>query len=237
MDQKRIDIHATLRNPMGEIMVRKFNQKSATSIHVVADLSASIAINSVGNKLTFIRSLTRSLAFSARAYGDRFGFTGCNDQINLACSLPVSRDISGIGELLKNLQQDCLSGTGSSLAHAHVGLGLKPGIVFLVSDFLLPKTLLNQTLVSLSRHFVIPVVVGKRQHLPENMHRGLVSFKDSETGKSKTVFLRPSLIRKYKEKCDRFYTDLTGYFSRQQLRPLTVAGDFDADEISQYFYS
>ncbi len=237
LDQKRIDIHATLRNPMGEIMVKTFNQKSTISINVIADLSASISAKTDLDKLQIIQNLSHSLAFSARAYGDRFSFTGCNDEIDQLRSMPLSRDVSQIDKLVENLQEDCLRGSATALPKAHTTIGSRQSIVFLVSDFLLPRELLTETLNSLASHYVIPVVIGRDQNLPGNVKRGLVSLLDSETGKYRKVFVRPKLLKQYRQRCNEFYASLMNYFSSHQLRPLLVNKAFDADEVSAYFYS
>jgi len=218
-------------------MVKTFNQKSTISINIVADLSASISSKTNLDKLRVIQDFSRSLAFSARAYGDRFSFTGCNDEIDQLRAMPLSRDVSQIDVLIDNLQEDCLKGSSTALPLAHTAIGSRHSIVFLISDFLLPRELLTETLNSLASHYVIPVVIGKDQTLPGNVKRGLVSLFDSETGKSRKVFIRPGLVAQYHQRCNEFYESLMNQFSNQQLRPLLVNNNFDADEVSAYFYS
>ena len=50
-DPRRIDIRQTIRDPFEQIQVRIFNQRSATPVMIITDLSASMNFGSQKTKL------------------------------------------------------------------------------------------------------------------------------------------------------------------------------------------
>ena len=78
-DARRIDLHASLRDPLGEWFVRVFSERKAVPVYVVADLSASMGYRGAAPQARRAGRLHASLAWSACRNGDAFGFIGCDE--------------------------------------------------------------------------------------------------------------------------------------------------------------
>ena len=244
-EHKRIDIHATLKNPFGEIMVRTFNQRSAIPVRVVADLSASMTTPKAARKIAVMSDAISSIAFSAYQHGDKFSLIPCNDSIDPALVMPASIDISSLENVLPMIAQKA-GGGSSALPDIGRYLGTQRGLVFLISDFLYSRDILDATLKVLSRQIVVPLILLSRKlpgdratnaiPQPRGAISGLVALVDSETGRRRKIFMRRSIKHRYHENIDRFYQDLDRYLRSNGVRPLFIEGDFDADLVNQYFH-
>lgn len=73
-DVRRLDLHASLRDPFGGWRVRLHSQRKAIPVTLVADLSASMAFEGAQRKLDVLADFAESLAWSAWRTGDSFGF-------------------------------------------------------------------------------------------------------------------------------------------------------------------
>ena len=79
-DPRRIDIRQTIRDPLEQVYVRIFNQKSATPVFVLADLSGSMGFGKQ-SKIELSSQISNSIAMSATHHGDSFGFIGFDDVV------------------------------------------------------------------------------------------------------------------------------------------------------------
>lgn len=235
-NQKRIDIQATLRNPLGDIMVRVYNQKSSIPIHVIADLSASMANPDGAEKLKTIVATVQSIGYSASQYGDKFAFIGYNDCIDMSLLMPLSKDLSFIADFPERITLAHLKGTATGLLQAHQYLSRQHGLVFWISDFLLPVKLLDLGLQSLSTHTIIPIVIGRTCNLVGIGKGGMISLRDSETGVCRKMLLRNSMLQRYQQNCEQYYSLLEKTFMRHGVRPMFLDKGFDADQASRYFF-
>src|SRR3546814_8751817 len=75
-DPRRIDIRQTIRDPLEQIYVRLFNQKSSTPVYAICDLSGSMNFGSRKRKLRLAAEIVESIAQSASHAIDPFGFVG-----------------------------------------------------------------------------------------------------------------------------------------------------------------
>jgi len=80
-DPRRIDIRQTIRDPMEQIYVRIFNQKSATPVFTLCDMSGSMQYGSKQRKISIAGDIVQSVAQSVTHNGDPFGFIGFDDII------------------------------------------------------------------------------------------------------------------------------------------------------------
>lgn len=88
--------------------------------------------------------------------------------------------------------------TATALPLAVEHLRHKRSLVFLVSDFHLPDALINQTLISLSSHDVIPLVIWDSAEYSNIPNWGWARVRDMEGGEYRSLFLRQALIEKIK---------------------------------------
>ncbi|MGH8558946.1 MAG: DUF58 domain-containing protein [Methylococcales bacterium] len=234
-DPRNLDIHASLNDPFGQFVVRTFRQQSAIPVYVIGDLSASMGFKGAGNKHETLAWFSACAAHSAFRTGDPFGFIGCGESIDPNFLIPLRR-YKGIArdlwERLKNHIPKDHSARG--LLESPALLARKKSLIFLVSDFHFPLATLKQLLQNLDTHDVVPVVLrdSREEHYPD---WGLMRLKDSETGRSRFLILRPGLrekIRKTFEQRRDAIAKLCTQFGRE---PYFVTDLFDPENLTRYF--
>lgn len=235
-DPQRLDARASLNNVFGELMVRTYRQRAAISVSVVADLSASMYSPGERGKLDQLAKLVRLLGFSVARTGDRFGFIGCDGSVRHELLFPPARGLS-FAEIADRLDRFVPDKPGSQgLATCANYLGPSGGLIFVVSDFLFPRTLLEEIFNSLGRHIVIPVMLAQRVDHDGPGSSGLARALDSETGQTRLLWLRPALRARIRQ-AHRAHRDRFERICRQHgLKPLLLTDAFGADDITRYFY-
>lgn len=236
-DPRRIDVSATLRNPFGEVIVRTFNQKSVLPVQVVVDMSASMMAGDPVKRMKTIRSMVVSLGYSARQYGDRFGMIACGDHVHRELQMPLSRDVGRLREVLNHLNPAGFKGGAGALVDVGRLLGRKRGIVFLMSDFLLPIGQLKNVLRVMAGQCVVPVVTGlPATVLPDRpIPGGMMTLGDSENGKLKTLYWRNSVRERFERQVTQYREVLEKCFHANGTRPLYLDHGFSADQVNRYF--
>lgn len=236
-DPRRLDLHASLRDPFGNWMVRTFSQRKAIPVVLVADLSASMGFVGNRRKLDVLADFVDSLALSAWRTGDSFGFIGCDGAVREDLLVPQTR-LRGVGpataQKLRTLRPEGRSAQALSTACRY--LGRQRSLVFLVSDFHLPPPEIETVLKSLAGHDLVPVVLWDPLEFASSARSGLLQLTDPETGRRVLVWWRPSLRKKWLAARLQRRQDLLELFGRHRRRPLFVEGGFDADAVTRHFY-
>ena len=98
-DVRRLDLHASLRDPFGGWIVRLHSERKSIPVAMVADLSASMGFEGAQRKLDVLADFAESLAWSAWRTGDSFGFVGCEERVLPAFTQLQSR-VRGAGVAL-----------------------------------------------------------------------------------------------------------------------------------------
>ena len=80
-DPRRLDLHASLRDPFGSWKVRVYKERKAVPVVMVADVSASMGFAGTQRKLDVVADFVDSLAWSAWSTGDSFAFVGCDSVV------------------------------------------------------------------------------------------------------------------------------------------------------------
>ena len=236
-DPRRIDIRQTIRDPLEQIYVRLFNQKSATPVFVICDLSGSMNFGSKKRKIKLAAEITESVAQSASRASDPFGFVGFDEVVRedwiSTASVKPYRAIE-LAERLKDYHPQPVASRGVLDIYRY--LPRERSLVFLISDFHMPLSLLEQSLPMLLRHHIVPMVLWdaeEYQHLPEF---GIASVADSETGAKRTLFLRKELRDRIIQSFENRRTAIHEMFMSFDMPPFFVEGDFDADRLTEYFH-
>jgi len=240
-DPRRLDPRATLADPLGTWQVRLYQQRASIPVWLIADLSGSMSAPAGGGKMQHLAELATSLAYSAYRTGDAFGFMGCDDTVVSDLLLPPTHARGAGTELAAKLGRYTPANAGArGLLSAAAYLGRRRSLVFLASDFHLPQPLLEAVLESLTPHDVIPVVVwdelrsdGEFQTLPR---LGLIELRDAESGRRRTVLLRPKLHAEWRHRFAERRTALQQCFTRFGLRPFHVGRRFRPEAMTEYFY-
>lgn len=237
-DARRLDLHASLRDPFGHWLVRVYSQRKAMPVVMVVDVSASMAFAVQQRKLDLVADFTESLAWSAWRTGDSFGFVGCDSQVRADLSLPPTRARGAgapLAAALRALQPQGRSASGLLQAAQH--LGRRRALVFLVSDFHLPLAQIDGLLDSLAVHEVVPVVVWDPQEFTLPTRRGWLQVVDPESGHRRLVWWRPALRERWQASLTARRQALLEVFRHHALKPLFLEGRFDADAVTRHFHT
>jgi uncharacterized protein (DUF58 family) len=235
-DPRRFDIAASLRDPFNEVMVRVYTQRGTVPIRVLADVSASMAFSGRCRKMELLADFIESLAFSAYRNGDPLAFTACDTAVRGELVLPLTRSRAAGEAIAAKLRKLAPSG-GNSLGLIKAAEQLPPAraLVFLISDFHFPVTMLDQLLRRLAVHQVVPVVLWDSAEAMAPRY-GIARVYDPETGAERLLLLRPSLARRLRRSVAARAQALTACCARFGVTPLFLEDRFEADAVTRYFY-
>lgn len=236
-DARRIDIRQTIRDPGEQVHVRIFNQKNATPIYAVCDLSGSMQFTGRRNKMALAAEIAASVAYSAYQANDTFSFVGFDQTVREDWLTPPSHRMHDAFALTHRLMNYLPGQSGAEgLLDVSRYLGQARGLVFLISDFHMPLDMLEQALNMLSRHHVVPVVLWDAEEYRKLPNFGFSTIIDPETGEQRTLFFRKELRRRFEEAFAERREKLEELFMRYEIPPYFVEDGFDAEAISEYFY-
>ncbi|MCF8158301.1 MAG: DUF58 domain-containing protein [Burkholderiaceae bacterium] len=236
-DPRRIDIRQTIRDPLEQVHVRMFNQKSATPVFAIADLSGSMNFGSKQSKVALTSNIASSIARSATNNSDPFGFIGFDDVIreDWICTQSFkSHQALELTTTLKDFEPDQVGSAG--LKDVNRFLPRERSLVFLISDFHMPLNDLEESLSLLMQHHVVPVVLwdsSEYKNLPEF---GITSVTDCETGEKRTLFLRKEMRANIVASFEARRAAIEALFMSFDMAPFFVEGGFDADALTEYFH-
>ena len=243
-DPRRLDLHASLRDPFGDWKVRVYSQRKAVPVVMVADLSASMGFVGARRRLDVVADFVDSLSVSAWRSGDSFGFVGCDASVRNDLLLLPTRLRGAGARLAQSLRSLRLGGgvgaAGASsrgLSSAHRHLGRQRALVFLVSDFHLPLADVAGVLASMAHHDLVPVVVWDAIELTLSARFGLAHIVDPETGRQRLVGWRAALREQWREALQQRRDALLHLFRAHRLKPLFIEAGFDADAVTRHFHS
>jgi uncharacterized protein (DUF58 family) len=235
-DPRRLDVRASVRDIRGDWLVRVNRQRAAVPVHVLVDVSASMSFGAARSKLNVVAQFVEALGQSAFRVGDALGMSAFDseDRMDLFVPALMSR---GSGTLMASLLRQCEArGRGvdglDAVALRHAG---RASLIFLVSDFHWPLERLEPVLDLLSHAYVVPMVVWDPTEMRPPEHTGLMSVWDSESQSQRTLWMRPKLRERWVEAVSQRRAELAERFTRRNIRPFYVYGEFDGEEMSRYF--
>jgi uncharacterized protein (DUF58 family) len=236
-DPRRIDLRQTIRDPMEQIHVRIFNQKSATPVFVLCDMSGSMQYGSQQSKISIAGDIAQSVAQSVTHNGDPFGLIGFDDEIREDWISTLSARPHMAIEMAEALKSYRPNEVGSkALLDTVRMLPRQRSLIFLVSDFHMPIEDLEASLVLMLRHHIIPVVLWDTAEYNDLPDFGITNVTDPETGAKRTLFLR----KDYRKRILQSFIDrrkvIEDLFLRFDMQPFFVENNFDADLLSDYFH-
>jgi len=235
-DPRRLDLHASLRDPFGNWLVRVHSLRKAIPVAIVADLSASMGFEGAQRKLDVLADFAESLAWSAWRTGDSFGFVGCDEQVRAELTVAQTRHRGAgmlLAQTLRTLQPQGRSARALRDAHRH--LPQRRSLVFLVSDFHLPLDELDAVLATLAPHEVVPVVLWQPVEFALGAAHGLAQVQEPESGARQWLWWRPALRTRWQAAQAQRRAALLQRFRAQRLAPLFIEGAFDADAVTRHF--
>ena len=236
-DARRIDINQTIRDPNEQVHVRIFNQKNATPIYAICDLSGSMQFNGQFSKMALMAEIAASVAYSAHQAGDTFSFVGFDKVVREDWLTKSSYRMQDAYELTQQLLLYTPTAVGSEgLLEVNDFIGQARSLVFLLSDFHMPLETIEAALNTLSSHHVVPVVLWDAEEYKALPNFGFSTIIDPETGEQRTLFFRKELKKRFAEIFAQRKADLENLFMRYDSPPYFAGEGFNADAISEYFY-
>lgn len=237
-DPRRLDLHASLRDPFGGWRVRIHSERQSVPVVVVADLSASMGFRGGESRIEVLADLVESLAWSAWRHGDGFGFVGCDSEVRSDLFQPASRKRGAATELARRLRAMHPAGRDArGLLDAPRHLGRQRSLLFLVSDFHLPVEMIDAVLHGLATHEVVPVVLWDALEFGLGAARGLARVIDPESGRQRLVWWRPALRARWAAWHAQRRDALMALFAGHRLKPLFIEGAYDAEAVTRHFHA
>lgn len=234
-DPRRIDLRASVLDPLQQFQVRSYQQHSYVNVYMMADMSASMSYAGQSHKQQVVFQLLSGLAQSVLGYGDKFGFIGCSNQVQPHCLLPLSQQWQRIAAFLTEFKNTPFIGSAQGLLSAWQYLSTHRSLVFLVSDFNFPVPQINQLLANLHPHQIIPIVLWDNDEYQNLPPWGLMTLKDMESGATRLVCLRPALREKIIAAYTQRQIQLKNCFRGHGCEPLFLTDGYNAGSINRYF--
>lgn len=235
-DPRRLDLRATLRDPLHRLWVRDFLQNTALKVVVLADLSASMSYRGTYDKYRQLRQISVTLAHSAFHGGDAFGFFAADEKPRVELALPPRVNRGAADWIVRRLDETVPSGgSARGLLDLQAQLPRRHALVFVISDFNWPDADHAALFKGLVQHEVVPVVLWDPSEFERLPRRGIAALQDIETGERRFVWLRPSLIEaarsasasrenRLRNACRR--AGRVPYFVRKSFDPLNMTNHF-----------
>lgn len=234
-DPRRLDLRASALDSSGGYRVKVFQQHTQLPVVVIADFSASMMYQGQSSRLKVLTDFLLSAALSAAQTGDCFSFIGCGEQLHKQWLLAASRGFGSAAKLAGRLVAARFKGQAESLWELTPLLPAKRSLIFLVSDFHMPLAKIDRLMPQLSNHVTVPVVLWDQAEYLATPDWGIVKLKDMESGKTKTLLLRPAYKRRIIEAYDQRKNDLQHCFRAQGEEPLFMLGSYQVQRMNAYF--
>ncbi|MEZ0231511.1 MAG: DUF58 domain-containing protein [Methylophilaceae bacterium] len=235
-DARRLDLRETLRNPYEQIQVRLFNQDNTTPIFALCDMSSSMQFKGRQRKLDKAMGIASSIAYSAYQASDIFSFIGYDKHILEHMTSPLSHHVYEAFDIISQLSTHKKMRVGSEgILEVSQYLSQNKGLVFWISDFHMPLTLIEQALNMMSQHQVIPIVLWEDQEYLALPKLGFGTMIDPETGMNKTIFFRDAIREKFITAFEERKQALNNLFLRFESPALYLNEEFTPEALTQYF--
>ena len=235
-DARRIDVARSIRDLSDQVHVKTFHEKTPLNVFALCDVSASMQFRGRACKMALAAEIAGSIAASAYELGDAFALVGFDSAVRPEWTTRPSGHMHDAFALIEKMRKFMPTNSGAQgVLESLFQLSHQRALVFLVSDFHMPVTLIEKALNLLSRHQVVPVVVwdaGEYRQLPRF---GLSTVVDPETGEERTLFFRDALRRKFIDLYETRRETLRALFLKYQSPPCFVEDKFDPAAMSAYF--
>jgi len=235
-DPRHIDLRASLLNPFSEYRVKTFQQQSRLDVFLLVDFSASMSYRGHNSKPQTVVDCLLSVAHSAHASGDRFGFVGCGQTLERPWLIaPASLQLGRAMEVAQQISPAVFSGKAESFLQAADYLPDSSALVFLLSDFHMSVKMIQHTMQRLNKHTVVPLVLWDNKEYRDLPRWGVMKLADLERGKTRTLWMRPALNKKIQAAYAQRKRRLQHCFRSFGCEPLFLEDGYRADSVSQYF--
>jgi uncharacterized protein (DUF58 family) len=235
-DARRLDLRQSLRDPYEQVQVKIFNQDNTTPIFALCDLSSSMQFKGKNRKLDLAKEIAASIAYSAFEKSDEFSFIGYNQHVVEELTLSLSHHVHQAFEVINQLSDYKKMGVGAEgIKDVPQYLSQHKSLVFWISDFHMPMSLIKQTMNAMSAHHVIPVVLWDDQEYKKLPRFGFSNMIDPETGHNTTIFFRQSVRDQFEASFIMRKQALETLFTSFDSQAIYISDQYDPEIMSHYF--
>lgn len=235
-DARRMDLRQTLRDPYEQVQVKLFNQDNTTPIFAVCDVSSSMQFKGQRRKLDLAKEIAASIAYSAFETSDVFSVITYHQEVVEALTLSLSHHVHQAFEVIDQLGQYQVMRVGAEgILEVPQYLSQHRGLVFWISDFHMPLSLIEQAFNAMSAHQVIPVVLWDEHEYTKLPKFGFGNMIDPETGMNRTIFFRQAIRAQFEDAFAARKQMLETLFTRFDSQAIYIHDQYDPDEMSRYF--
>lgn len=235
-DPRRLDLRASVLDPFGNYRVKVFQQHTQLPVVLIADLSASMKYQGKHSRQKALADFVLSAALSATQTGDSFAFVGCGKKLERQWLLAANRSVGNATELAQRLAKATFTSQAESLWQLSPVLPSKRSLLLLASDFYMPLGKISALMAQLTQHIVVPVVFWDESEYQALPDLGIVKLKELESGKTKTLLLRPAYKRRIIEAYTQHKLELQKAFRAFGVEPLFMIDSFQAQRLTAYFH-
>lgn len=235
-DPRRLDLNASLRDPLERLWVRDFYLNTALKVVVLIDMSASMGFEGQVKRMDVACEIASNIALAAWRGGDAFGVYGANQDIRKDVILPPRTNRGAW--LWVNQHLRSAKPFGNSAAGLHKIISLLPkrrALVFLISDFRWPSGQLETLLRKIAHHDVVPIVLQDPTEMETLPRKGIAVLSDLESGERRFVWMRSGLISQIIEKRKQHLTAILDACRFIERKPFVVRGKFNPMDLTCYF--
>jgi len=234
-DPRRLDLRVSARDPFEGLHVRRFEQKASVVVYALVDVSASMGFRGAADKMRIAADLCAALAAATRRAGDAFGLIGCDAAVQPELTFLATRARGAEMEMLRRLRSFTPRGAGTRGlidAAALVGGGRK--VVFVISDFYMPREEIEQVFGVLARHDIVPIILSDTVEIERLPRWGIMSLTDLEFGRRRLVVMRPRLREAWQRRSRRRRADLNSIAGRFGRLPFEVRDQVNWEKFGAY---
>jgi hypothetical protein len=237
-DVRRLDLHASLRDPFGGWLVRLHSLRKADPGGAGGRPVGVDGLRGGAAQARGAGRLHREPGLVGLAHRRQLRLRRLRRALRRDLWLPQTRAPwrrPGWRSACAALQP-CRAARRAALHEAHRQLPRQRALVFLVSDFHLPLAELAGCSTAWPRMNVVPVVLWQPLEFALGARHGLAQVREPESGQRRWLWWRPALRERWLAAQHGSARGAAARpFRRRRLAPLFIEGAFDADAVTRHF--
>lgn len=235
-DPRRLDLRASVRDPLERLWVRDFHLNTALKIVVLMDMSASMGYVGRVSRMSVAGDVAAHLALAAWKSGDAFGLFGANAAPRRDVELPPRVNRGAWWWVRQRFAQAKPAGdSAAGMLSLVAKLPRKRALVCIVSDFRWPDGQMETLLKRIAHHDILPIVLQDPAEVDELPSSGIAIVRDVENGSQRFVWMRPALARQITATRERHLSQIHAACRSVGSKPFVVKGSFDPMALTCHF--
>ena len=113
-------------------------------------------------------------------------------------------------------------------------IGGRRKLVFVISDFYMPREDIEDIFAALAHHDILPIVLSDSLEIEKLPRWGILSLADLEVGRRRLVVMRPRLRDAWQWRSGRRRAELNAIAARFGRQPFEICDRIDWDKFAAY---